>query len=523
MPTAQTIPERLRLERSYSEPGPRWNVRLVTPIAFGWLVLVSAVAAAPPEDRVVTYTYLGHGEVDGNAAGQCTAFGVFFPADTNLWMATGGGTIGRALTWVNKTSVRPGHPEELGLSTPVDYARNVTPAPFPAGRIEIAGRRDSVIVFDVSGVAWAGAAEGVATAAHYYDDDRVAGPQTMFNGLGTHGGDYPRGARGWTFDDGTVRLSGAGVLHLRDVHIRGSGLDISLPRYRTDVHNATAPVDAMRVTSWRLEEAFVAFSDLALDWSGSGATLVCEDLEASVAGRLTVLQATGAAFVPRLQPFERQALEISGRFVIAEKPVNATNGWGVKARAEGDIEVVGIDFQEVLSDELVPGIGKGIGVGLGALLVGAVAKNLFPTLAALYTRLLDIDVGAHPLRRQILAVLAERPVIGEAALVTAVGASRGTVRHHTEVLVRSKRIRHLPLGGQTLYAAASTDAEAARMAFVRNDPRLRAVDEAFASGKARPEVTRVVADRLGVHSRTARKYVQKYLELGAESRSEGSP
>lgn len=519
-------------------------VRCLVLVSLALAVGLSGTAttmAQADDDIIVEYTYRGAAALDGDIEGTCEAYGAILTAPQPVHLSIQGAALTSATTWINRTQVRPGEPEEASASTPLDYTRKTQTSPLPDGQYWIepgpsglialrqaahprSGTASMVAEFAGTDATWTSVAEGAQVAAHFYDYDTLAGPQTFFNGLGLHDGAYPSGARALTLRGANVSIDGASVLHLRDVTLRHAQHETVVGPYATETQNRTTPANTLRVSSTRLHELFVATEHLQLSLAAPELTIVCGAMNTHMNGQLSILQASGTAKAAANQlDFDDRLLQVTGDFDSIDTTTTGTGGGAAMATSSGDITVVGLDFgaagQLAILDNTAARVGLAVVV---ATAMGVVAKVWAPSVTVFFTRLRDTELEAHPVRQGILEAIARDGVVELTRLTSVLDISRGSLRHHVGVLSRAGLARTLSLRGQTLRVAPTTLPTSIMADFITRDARLFAVHEAFESGLARPAVVKAIAKRLQVTTRTARKYVENYLECQEIAQPEGT-
>jgi DNA-binding transcriptional ArsR family regulator len=133
-----------------------------------------------------------------------------------------------------------------------------------------------------------------------------------------------------------------------------------------------------------------------------------------------------------------------------------------------------------------------VAIGLAALAVPRVRRVLAAgAAAALFTRLDEDRILAHPRRAELLALVRARPGIGAEAARAELDVGRGAFGHHLRVLEVRRLVRRLEVDGRILLYAADLPRAASPQAVgvaarvmgaVRDEPGLRQVDLALRLG-----------------------------------------
>lgn len=497
---------------------------------------------APPGRTVVEYRYGGAGSLQGHFEGSCEARGITFSEGVPLELSirSDGGWAELRTTWVNFTVLRPAAGPPTVLVQPDRMV--VSNREIPAGAFSVETRSvGEAVVFPLGFGRERGPLEDsfrVHGSAHELETSEVdlatPAPINFWRSVGDDVGISEGEFHGW---NRAVRWTGPAPQvegHL-SIYVRGAawttadGRATHLDPYQQEETNLTTP--AVERKTLRFTDAFLDLQHARWTQTPSDVHFICGALQGRVAGAGAFSEATGSVRQERQWVnFTGQVVTISGEFDLDEHPpagggAEADRGW-MEARAEGRVQVVGIDFAPIPSPAALP-MSAPEALGLAALLavVWILARHLGDLVGLLYARVLGAErVLAHEGRRRLYDTIEQQPGLDLTQLAHQTGYFLTTVTYHLAVLKRNdlvhlvrykNAVRVLPKDARFASLRAGIPREV-----ILGDDRMRFVqDQVLGQPRSQGDLARLVASRFGLTLRGARSLIARAEERGIIERS----
>jgi predicted transcriptional regulator len=503
------------------------NKRLLLLLA----VLASPVsmAAVAPESRVL-FSYDGPMSLAGAVDAVCDGAGAVLPAEGSMVVHAEGGEWVEWTTYVNVTVLTP---EAGPKPVPVDANITSRSARVPAGPVRIA---------------WP--ADGIAVLWPHAFPNTIARPLEISGAVGAlnatsveHAPPAPAGARwvpgssgrasredtffpGWSrrlTSAGSFNASGDLMFYLRQARVESVATGWDLPAYRQETSNTTTALASVRTLKFTDAELRLRVPDVALP---SGSRPVCSGLDARVRGAFVAEAASGEAFRDGASiRFNRRALTLQGTFDLRETTTGdeptASDRGRVEASAEGDVRLVGLDYETVASTSAPKAVAIGSGAALLLLILAFVVKKAGTLVGFFYSRFGRDRALENRNRELVHDAVCNNPGADLSTLAQITGLNRRTLAYHVQVLERvglvvtrrqGRSLRILPIGLTSPQAVASV--------FATKDPRYVQVVEALRAGPIPlSELVRTLRERLRIGRRAAYLVVDQAIEHGIVRRS----
>ncbi len=488
---------------------------------------VPGVVAEAGTDRL-EYRYAAGFAATGQFEGECEAAGFRLPEATpgRLRVHHGGGQIVVSEARVNYTVWAESRVEWHGGTV------RFTSHPLPPGVLDVAWDRwghvhgyrpaegsSDVLRAPLVGRQWdAGPSVRYApTGPAYFVPDAEAGVRRIVDPI------IEGPLRSVRTDATNVTLEG--VLGVRAMQARfEQGTEVlELPVHeRAELRDGGGlhPVVSERVWIEVHADAFLQNATLVLPQDE--AELYCSGLAWGGEGSVHFRNANGQARVDLDDvAFNVKELTVAGRFESQEAMEVAADATGEQAvargQATGDFSALGLDFQSVLvKPTTAPALVQvGFWALAGALLLASLSQ--FSRLVGLfYTRLDESTALKHPLRKQLLDVVRQRPGLLHNDAVAATGQPRGVVRHHLRVLETVGLLRSLRTGKEIhLYPrGANLDQEKKSLLLEKDAPVRFLVERARAAPLVRAAASQDLRTQFTMSRMGAWKAIRRAVEAG---------
>jgi predicted transcriptional regulator len=248
------------------------------------------------------------------------------------------------------------------------------------------------------------------------------------------------GFNGWTRRaafDGDATARGDLGLYLRGAQIEAMGLSVGLgPWTTTEFSMKTAALERRQVL---FEDAFLDLHEVT--WHlPRHVELVCGRIEGDVQGAYVADQASGnATGASKRVEFDNRVVSLEGTFHVDDAPSVYEPGQPpmAHAAAEGDIRVIGIDFDE--ATRAAPSWATPQALGLWAIFVAIVVigvKSAGSVVGAFYSRFGRDRALENPNRDTVYQAILQNPGVDLSGLRGLTPFHLTTVAYHVQVLRR---------------------------------------------------------------------------------------
>lgn len=357
----------------------------------------------------------------------------------------------------------------------------------------------------------------------------VAGPAVFYlrapDGYPAPGrGDFP----GWSRTvDADQSFTAFGDLSLRiteSVIQHENGSVVRMEPEREVQRDRSVPGVEQRRTI--LNDAFLHVRNARFEADATTSTIVCASAQIVGRGDAVVSAATGTAnATEETFSFENKVLSYSGEFTVVDEVGRSRDGapGHVKATSEGDMAVVGVDFQTVVLAEDTAPVAEALTlIALLALVAAALAKYGSSLVGAFYARFSPQGCLKLEIRQRLRKTIQESPGLTVTELARRVKRPRSSIRHHLGVMASCNLIR---IDRESRFVVAwpangsNPDVDRLRRDFWMRRPKYAFLTDYISNGPTPlKNVTEALSNRFLISDRAARHIVQRASKLGLVSR-----